>query len=122
MYRSIYHGRALLNGYSGYWPAGFEERMALARRLPDPAALALLARDTGLEMILVHLDDFGRAERRLCQGLERLPPALAAWCARDFGGAERSEWLALAAGTPRSDLRLVAREGQDLLFRVVGGP
>src|SRR5262249_14424087 len=42
MYRSTFHWRSILNGYGGYWPAGFRERMMLARSLPDPAALAEL--------------------------------------------------------------------------------
>src|SRR5688572_8472568 len=35
MYRSIFHWRPLVNGYDGYHPTAFPERMALARRLPD---------------------------------------------------------------------------------------
>ena len=52
MYRSIFHWRRLVNGYHGYWPAGFAERMALAERLPEPEALAALRRETGLELLL----------------------------------------------------------------------
>jgi hypothetical protein len=94
MYRAIHHGRPLLNGYSGYWPAGFLERMALAERLPDPAALAALRRDPGLGAILVSTRD--------------LPPPLAA------------RWEAAAAARDGA-LRLVVRDGGDLLFSV-GGP
>ncbi len=93
MYRSIFHWRPLLNGYSSYWPEGFPERMALAARLPDPDALASLRRATGLELILVHL------------------PA-------DAAAAERGLWLPLAEGSGRDDLHLVARDGDDLLFSV----
>jgi hypothetical protein len=53
MYESIFHWRPLLNGYSSYWPAGFPDRMALARQLPDREALAELRRRTGLATILV---------------------------------------------------------------------
>jgi hypothetical protein len=94
MYRSIFHQRKILNGYSGYWPAGFPERMRLASALPDPAALAELRRETGLAMVLVHterLDDDTRAR-----------------------------WLDLAREGQRADLRLVARDGDDLLFAVGG--
>jgi hypothetical protein len=69
MYRSIYHGRPILNGYDGYWPAGFRERMAVAERLPDPAALADLRRQTGLASVLVHAGEFGRSEREFCDQL-----------------------------------------------------
>jgi hypothetical protein len=93
MYRSIFHWRPLLNGYGSYWPAGFQQRMALARRLPHPKALATLRRETNLEMILVHL------------------PAL--------NPIKRAEWLRLAG---RDDLRLVTRLHDDLLFAVTGGP
>ena len=68
MYRAIYHGRPVLNGYSSYYPAAFPARMELARRLPDPAALEELHRNTGLEMILVHGGQLASAE-----GLRRLP-------------------------------------------------
>ena len=94
MYRSIYHHRPLLNGYSGYWPAGFPERMALARRLPDPEALDALRRATDLELVLVHTAEYGNT------------PA-------------RAAWTALATGDGDGRLALVARDGDDLLFRVV---
>src|SRR5262249_40247053 len=54
MYRSTFHWRRILNGYGGYWPAGFRERMMITRSLPDPAALAYLRRETNLELVLVH--------------------------------------------------------------------
>lgn len=53
MYRSIRHGRPLLNGYSSYWPEGWMERMELASRLPDAAALDRLRRKAGLAAILL---------------------------------------------------------------------
>ena len=64
-YRSIFHRRPLLNGYSGYWPAGYAERMALARRLPDPAAVRELERSTGLRQIVVHTAGYRPEERRV---------------------------------------------------------
>src|SRR6185369_7490595 len=63
MYRSIFHWRPILNGYSGYWPRGFPERMALARALPDASALESLRRETGLTQVLVHLGALPTAER-----------------------------------------------------------
>src|SRR5881397_77853 len=56
MYRSTFHWRPLLNGYSSYYPAGFGERMTIADHLPDADALTTLRRETGLDAILVHLD------------------------------------------------------------------
>jgi hypothetical protein len=43
----------LVNGYGGYYPAGYPERMRLARRLPEPQALRELQRSTGVAWILV---------------------------------------------------------------------
>jgi hypothetical protein len=91
MYRSIFHGRMILNGYHSYWPEGFAERMALARRLPDPDALRQLRNQTGLEMLFVH--------------------------SADLAQADRSKWLDLSLAE-RDDLRLVARDGDELLFAV----
>jgi hypothetical protein len=92
MYRSTYHWRPLLNGYSSYWPADFIGRMMLASRLPDEAALATLRRDTGVSEILVHT--------------AYLDPS------------RRAAWLS-AAASGTGGLRLVVRDGSDLLFSVV---
>jgi len=123
MYRSIFHGRPLLNGYDGYWPAEFPGRMALAATLPDPGALARLRRETGLELILAHVGQFGLVEREVCEGLEQaygpLPPP---GCHQDFGGAERAAWLGIAEQGGRDDLHLLARDGDDLLFAVTSSP
>jgi hypothetical protein len=103
MYRSIFHRRPLLNGYDGYWPAQFPSRMQLACGLPDPGALRELRRRTGVETILVHLavlDDAAGA-------------ALPYGCPHDM--PRRTAWLEAASG-PRSDLRLLARDADDLLF------
>jgi len=91
MYRSIVHWRPLLNGYSSYWPVGFLERMALARRLPDPEALASLRQLTGLRAVLVHLPDLPRPEREA--------------------------WLDVVT-RKRADLPLVGRRGEVFLFAV----
>ena len=63
MYRAIFHRRPLLNGYGGYWPDGFIERMRLASQLPDPAALAALRRQTGLATVVVDTRSLHHAER-----------------------------------------------------------
>jgi len=89
MYRSIFHWRRLVNGYSSYWPAGFAERMALATALPDPRALAALRRETGVALLLV---DAG------------------------FMRVGRDAWLDLASRGGRDDLRLVTRDGDGLLL------
>jgi len=96
MYRSIYHWRPILNGYSSYWPAGFPERMALANRLPDPQALATLRRDTGLATVVVTM-------------WELRPP-------------QQAVWRALARDGSRTDLRLVAQDEGLLVFEVAAQP
>jgi hypothetical protein len=93
MYRSIFHWRPLVNGYSSYWPSGFPERMALAERLPAPDALVRLRQETGVETIVVHT--------------ARLPQE------------RRTAWLAMAEGVVRDDLRFVGRDGGNLVFAVV---
>jgi hypothetical protein len=90
MCRSMFHWRPLLNGYSSYWPRGFPERMALARRLPDAEALAALRRVSGLRVVLVRI--------------------------RELQPSDRSAWLQLAANGGRTDLRLLAHGEDELLF------
>jgi hypothetical protein len=94
MYRSIFHRRRLLNGYHGYWPEAFPARMALAARLPDRRALEALRLETGLAVVLVHVDQ--------CK-----EPA-------------RSAWQRLIVRGQGTGLRLVARDGDDALFEVMG--
>jgi hypothetical protein len=117
MYRAIYHRRPILNGYDGYWPATFPSRMALAARLPDRDALAQLRRETGLDTVVVHVGDFGRAQREGCAAIERvLGPR--EWCRRDFGAAERARWKRFARDRSVPGLRLVMRDGDDLVFHL----
>lgn len=68
--RALVHGRPILNGYSGYFPAGFPERMDLAASLPNREALGRLRQETGLETIVLHRprlapDDAARWQREL---------------------------------------------------------
>jgi hypothetical protein len=91
MYRSIFHRRPLLNGYASYFPAGFRGRMALAKRLPDPAALMTLRQTTGLTTIVVHRMGMPASQR-------------AAWD--------------MAARRPRPDLHLVWQGRGARVFQV----
>jgi len=90
-YRSIFHRRPILNGYSIYAPPGFSERMTLAARLPAAVPLESLVRETGLRTLVVHTRYYGPAA---------------------------SQWLALAERGGQGRLRLVARDGDDLVFDV----
>jgi len=92
LFESIGHWRPLLNGYGGFFPAAFVTRMKLASSLPDPVALDALRRDTGLEAVLVHT---------------ALPGMLYV-----------DRWNALADAGGGDGLRLVVRDGPDLLFAV----
>lgn len=92
MVAATYHHRPILNGYDGYWPSGFPDRMALAERLPDdPVALQRLQAETGVTTIVVD------------------PNA----CTPE----KRARWIA-AAGAPARGLRLRARIGPKLVFDV----
>jgi hypothetical protein len=115
MYRAIYHRQPLVNGYSGYWPDGFQARMRLARALPDPDALRALRAATGLRAIVVHLDESDEPRQVLCEA------GAASSCA-DLGAGTRRTWLAVVEDASRTDLRLVAREGDTLLFAVGESP
>lgn len=57
MYRAIYHGQRLLNGYTGYYPPSYDVVVALSRMLPDERAFDLLGRITGLRYVVVHSKD-----------------------------------------------------------------
>jgi hypothetical protein len=65
MYRSTRHWRPLVNGYSSYWPAGFPERIGVAKDLPAAEAVRRLACETDVQTILVNLGGYrpeGRAQ------------------------------------------------------------
>jgi hypothetical protein len=116
MYRAIYHHRHILNGYSGYVPSGFRERLALACALPEHGALVALRAATGLELILVDMARIGRVSYAPA---EYRCPARGGRVFEEDATA-RAAWLAAAAGN-HPDLDLVARDGNRLLFRVRGG-
>jgi hypothetical protein len=61
VYRTIFHRRPLVNGYSSYYPAAATRRLTNIRRLPDPVALAILRTETGLTTLVV---DAGRLNAR----------------------------------------------------------
>jgi len=119
MYRAIFRRRPLLNGYTGFYPVGFADRMSHAARLPDPEALAWLRRETGLTTILVRTTEFGRDARIACAALT----AAGAQPGRcdGFGDEERARWNELADRGGGEDLRLLLRENGDLLFAVRDG-
>ncbi len=53
-YFNIFHRQPILNGFTGYRPPTYGLLMSLARALPDPHAVELLKRLTGLRYVVVH--------------------------------------------------------------------
>jgi hypothetical protein len=92
MLDSTAHWQPIVNGYGGYYPAGFPAVLDLAGRLPDADALVELRRRTGVSMILVRGATALLAQRRAFEEV-----------------ADRGE----APG-----LRLIERDGFDMLFDV----
>jgi hypothetical protein len=62
-YMSTFHWKPLVNGYSGYQPDSYLERLARLRGFPDTHSLNVLSR-TGVTYLLVHLSSYGEPETR----------------------------------------------------------
>ena len=73
MYRSIYHRRPVVNGYNGYWPDGFDQRIADAQALPNLAALRRLQEATGLTTVVVHLAGLNGPARKKWVDASKVP-------------------------------------------------
>jgi hypothetical protein len=116
MYRSIFHRRPILNGYSSYWPPEFPERMAAVRRLRTPRP----SRRSGARRTRDDPRPSAPLRRGGARALREATQRRSAGRAlrRGFRAAERGAWRRLAAEGGRDDLRLVAVEGDDLLFAV----
>jgi len=71
MYASLYHGKRLVNGYSGLTPPFTQAVGAQMRAFPDPATAPALARlgELGVRLVLVDRQAYGD---RLCE-MRRLP-------------------------------------------------
>lgn len=128
MLHAVVHRQRLVNCYASYTPPGADEIMQLARRLPDPGALAALRRRTGLRTIVVRPALYGALEREACARRARggRPPA---GCAGHPGAAERRAWVALAAEGGADGLCLLLETKDTLVFaaepcapRRAGGP
>jgi hypothetical protein len=71
---SAWHGLPLVNGYSGYTPAGYPLVVGLAAQLPSKEPLGTLRRLTGLRWLVVHLGFLTSAERSRWEGAGAPPP------------------------------------------------
>ncbi len=98
-YLSIFHRHDVLNGYTGYRPDSYRLVMAVARALPEPRAIDLLRRLTGLRYVVVH-----RASLTA--------PDLKLW--------KEQESVKLIGTYGTDDLFEVAPGNADLLERLVG--
>ncbi len=63
VYWSVWHGRPIVNGYSGYAPAAYPLVLGLAAELPGDEPLATLSRLTGVRWLVVHLWNLTPGER-----------------------------------------------------------
>jgi hypothetical protein len=52
-YMSMFHWKPLVNGYSGYLPPSYVERIRRLFRMPDPDGLAQLRAD-GVRYVIIH--------------------------------------------------------------------
>jgi hypothetical protein len=63
-YLSTFHWFPLLNGYSGFHPPSYVDRVDALRSFPDDASIARLRRD-GARYVVVHFDQYPRELRSL---------------------------------------------------------
>ncbi|MEN3337137.1 MAG: hypothetical protein V7647_813 [Acidobacteriota bacterium] len=60
-YLSTFHWMPSINGYSGYYPPSYLERVHRLQTFPDPAATRVLQR-AGVQYVVVHLSGYSAAE------------------------------------------------------------
>ena len=89
-YFAQYHGHALVNGNSGFYPPAYYELIDAARGFPDDRALEAL-RATAAEYLLVHQQYFrtSQAFARAVIGLELRRDLVPVATSRDDGGVVR---------------------------------
>jgi hypothetical protein len=61
-YLSTFHWKPIVNGYSGYFPESFLDRVRAMRSFPDDVAMAQLRRD-GVRYVVVHMEDYSDQEQ-----------------------------------------------------------
>jgi hypothetical protein len=59
---STFHWMPLVNGYSGFYPASYLERLKRLSGLPDARWVAALRRE-GVRYVIVHADGYPPGER-----------------------------------------------------------
>jgi len=83
MVGSTLHWSPLVNGYTGHPPPSYTLLATLARRLPDPDALATLCSLIDLGWLVVHGADLGMRERAAWASVDPPLPLELAWSAGD---------------------------------------
>jgi hypothetical protein len=105
MYRSTWHWRPLLNGYSGNYPASYLELLLTMRSFPDTGSLEYLQR-AGATVLIVHEVTGSRPSYEYA--VERLTrdPKIMVW-AQDTDAGSRVTFFKLAPdlGVPASGTR-----------------
>jgi hypothetical protein len=105
MFRSIAHGKRVVNGFAGFVPASLADLSGVlttrGRSFPVPEAEAALRRIYGLRYLVVRLDEPGLAEwRPIWLGVRHAPPAFLR-----FRGTYASEDLYEIVPAPESGHR-----------------
>jgi hypothetical protein len=57
-YLSIFHWKPLINGYSGFYPASYIQRLQNLRRFPEPFSLRVLRR-ADVRYVVIHETGYG---------------------------------------------------------------
>jgi hypothetical protein len=92
LYRSIFHHRPLVNGYSSYYPARHPALRELARALPAFPALRRLASEAGLRTIVLHTAELAPAARAAWDRILRDPVPNDLRHAEDDDGVVVLDW------------------------------
>lgn len=69
MYMSTFHWMPLVNGYSGFFPPSYLERLEKLATFPDSQSVAVLRND-GVSYVVVHADGYPPGAREMI--VERL--------------------------------------------------
>ena len=70
-YMSTFHWQKLVNGYSGYHPPSYLQRLDGLQSFPDASSLEVLQR-TGVSYVIVHLSSY-KSEKQLLLDLQANP-------------------------------------------------
>jgi len=122
MVESTRHWRPLVNGYSGFLPAGYYLRRVLAS-FPDERSLALL-RGLGVRYAVVNDRDYRRDAASPCARLDAAPAAGARLAFGEPGGCVVELTGAAPApadaGVPLPVARIVSSSGEELVADAAG--